>query len=50
MSAVFYISTLAKDPSLARRRTNFNFTPIGEKESYEKNTATVFTLFDSIGF
>lgn len=41
-------STLAKDPSFARKRTNLDFPPIGEKESYEKNTSTLFALFSSI--
>lgn len=48
-----YSSTLvgvAKRPSLARKHTHLVFPPIGEKESYEKNTSTLFTLFDSIGF
>jgi hypothetical protein len=43
-----HFSTFAKDPSLARKRTHLDFSPIGAKESYEKNTSTLFTLFDFI--
>jgi len=33
---------------LLRASAQTSFAPIVEKESYEKNTSTLFTLFDSI--
>ena len=42
---------MVKAPSLARRQAhNPYFPPIREKESYEKNASTLFTLFGFIVF